>query len=69
MCIRDRYVGDICTLVGWMILSASVWTIPAVLAGILAFVLAPFAEESWLEEIHGDEYREYLKKAPRFLFW
>ena len=66
---NPQYVGDICTLVGWMILSASIWAIPAVLAGILAFVLAPFAEESWLEEIHGDEYREYFKKAPRFLFW
>jgi len=66
---NPQYVGDICTLVGWMILSASIWAIPAVLAGILAFVLAPFAEESWLEEIHGDEYREYFKKAPRFLIW
>ena len=66
---NPQYVGDICTLVGWMVLSASIWAIPALLAGILAFVLAPFAEESWLEEIHGDEYREYLKKTPRYLFW
>ncbi len=65
---NPQYVGDICTLVGWMILSASVWAIPAILAGILAFVLAPFAEESWLEKIHGDEYREYRKSTPRFVF-
>jgi protein-S-isoprenylcysteine O-methyltransferase Ste14 len=66
---NPQYVGDICILVGWMILSASVWATPAILSGILAFVLAPFAEEPWLEEIHGDPYREYLKQTPRFMIW
>jgi len=50
-----------------MILSASTWALPALLAGVLAFILATFAEESWLEEIHGEMYREYKEKTPRFL--
>lgn len=64
---NPAYVGDILILIGWAVLSASVWTIPAATLGVVAFVLAPFAEEPWLEEIHGDAYRRYRQKTPRFL--
>ena len=41
--------------------------IGAVLA--LWFVLAPLAEEPWLERQFGEQYQEYLKNVPRFIGW
>ncbi len=61
------YVGDLLLIVGYVILTGSR------LAGIVAagaaiwFLLAPFAEEQWLEEQYGDEYRRYREGHPRFL--
>ena len=63
---NPQYIGDIAIIGGWAILSASVWAIPLCLGGMLAFVLTPFAEESWLEELHGDDYREYCRRVGRF---
>ena len=31
------------------------------------FVVAPLAEEPWLEEQYGEKYREYVGRVPRFL--
>jgi protein-S-isoprenylcysteine O-methyltransferase Ste14 len=33
---------------------------------ILIFVLAPFSEEPWLIEQHGEAYDKYMKQTPRF---
>jgi protein-S-isoprenylcysteine O-methyltransferase Ste14 len=63
---NPQYVGDIAIIGGWAILSASVLAIPLCLGGILAFVLTPFAEESWLEDLHGDDYQEYCRRVSRF---
>lgn len=63
---NPQYLGDIAIIAGWAILSASVWAIPLCLGGMVAFVLTPFAEESWLEELHGDAYREYCSRVHRF---
>jgi len=63
---NPQYLGDIAIIGGWLIFSASAWTIPLCLGGILAFALTPFAEESWLEELHGDAYREYCRRVGRF---
>lgn len=65
-CRNPQYVGNITIIGGWAILSASVWAIPLCLGGMLAFVLTPFAEESWLEDLHGDDYREYCRRVGRF---
>ena len=64
---NPAYIGDILILLEWVILSASVWVIAATSLAIVAFVLAPFAEEPWLEEIYGEEYRRYRQRTPRFL--
>ncbi len=61
------YVGDLILIVGFTILTDSR------LAGLLAaavaiwFVLAPLAEEPWLEEQYGDAYRRYKERHARFL--
>lgn len=64
---NPQYLGDIAIIGGWAILSASGWAIPLSLGGIVVFALTPFAEESWLEELHGDAYREYRSRVGRFL--
>lgn len=64
---NPQYLGDIVLLLGWIVLSASIWTIPLTLGGIVAFVLTPFAEEPWLAELHGAAYRSYQEETPRFL--
>ncbi|WP_425399244.1 methyltransferase family protein [Aeoliella sp.] len=64
---NPQYSGDIAIIAGWAILSASWWAFPLCIGGIVAFVITPFAEEPWLEELHGEEYTEYRRKVPRFL--
>jgi protein-S-isoprenylcysteine O-methyltransferase Ste14 len=39
----------------------------AATGGLIALVLAPFAEEPWLEEVHGAAYLSYRRRTPRFL--
>ena len=63
---NPQYIGEISIIVGWAILSASAWAIPLCLGGILAFVITPFAEEPWLAKLHGDPYREFRRRVPRF---
>jgi protein-S-isoprenylcysteine O-methyltransferase Ste14 len=61
------YVGDLLLMAGYVILTDSR------LAGIVAagaalwFLVAPLAEEPWLEEQYGDAYRRYKERHPRFL--
>lgn len=63
---NPQYLGDIAIIVGWAILSSSLWAMPLCVGGIIAFVLTPFAEETWLEELHGADYREYCSRVSRF---
>lgn len=61
------YVGDLVLMAGYVILTDSR------LAGLLAagaalwFLLAPLAEEPWLEERYGEDYRRYRDRHPCFL--
>ena len=64
---NPQYLGDIAILLGWIVLSASVWAIPETIGGIIAFILTPFAEESWLEDVYGANYRAYRDTVLRFL--
>ena len=64
---NPQYVGDIICFVGVSIMANSLllWITHALL--ILVFVMAPLAEESWLEDQYGQVYREYRRDSPRFL--
>ena len=65
---NPQYTADIAILVGWLILSASLWAVPVIGLGVVTLVMAPFAEEPWLEETYGEAYRRYRPRTPRFLF-
>lgn len=64
---NPQYVADVLILVGWGVLSASLWTLPILGLGTLVLLVAPFAEEPWLEQAYGDQYRRYKSKVRRYL--
>jgi protein-S-isoprenylcysteine O-methyltransferase Ste14 len=61
------YVGDLLLIVGYVILTDSCLAGLIGALGALWFLLAPFAEEPWLERQYGDAYRRYKNHHPRFL--
>ncbi len=63
---NPQYLGDMTIIAGWAVLSASLWALPLCIGGILAFAITPIAEESWLEDLHGESYRAYCRKVGRF---
>jgi len=64
---NPQYVGFILGLLGWSLVSDSTLVLLAALAGILAVLLAPIAEEPWLSERFGEAYQNYCREVPRFL--
>ncbi len=64
---NPQYVADMVILAGWGILAASIWALPIMILGWVVLILAPFAEEPWLEEAYGDEFRAYKSTVRRFL--
>ena len=64
---NPQYVADMAILIGWGILSASIWTLPVLAIGFALLAIAPLAEEPWLEEIYGEKYRSYKKKVGRYM--
>ena len=60
------YLGDLILVAGYTVLSDS--RLAGIVGAVAAvwFVLAPFAEEPWLEEHYGDAYRRYKERCPRF---
>jgi protein-S-isoprenylcysteine O-methyltransferase Ste14 len=64
---NPQYIGDSLLIIGFMILTNSwmVWVIGV--SGIGLNILAPFTEESWLEDRFGVEYLEYKHRVPRFI--
>jgi protein-S-isoprenylcysteine O-methyltransferase Ste14 len=64
---NPQYVGDALLFLGVAMLANS--EVVAVTQLLTAFVLllAPFAEEPWLEEQYGEAYGVYRRAVPRFL--
>jgi len=61
------YVGDLLLILGYVILTDSLFAGLVGAAGAVWFLLAPFAEEPWLEEQYGEEYRRYRARISRWL--
>ncbi len=64
---NPQYVGDIVFFGGVSVIANSVFLWITHLLVSLWFVVAPLAEEPWLEEQYGEVYREYSGRVPRFL--
>ena len=64
---NPQYLGDIVFFVGVSVIANSLllWITHLLIA--LVFLVAPLAEEPWLEEQYGDAYREYRRRVRRFL--
>lgn len=64
---NPQYIADSLGAIGYMIFTNSwmVWIVGWL--GILLNYLAPYTEESWLEERYGEEYRQYKRRVPRFV--
>jgi protein-S-isoprenylcysteine O-methyltransferase Ste14 len=63
------YVGDLILMGGYVILADSRLAGIVALGAAIWFLLAPLAEEPWLEEQYGENYRRYKEQHPRFLDW
>ena len=63
------YLGDLILIAGYTILTDSRLAGIVGLVAAVWFVLAPFAEEPWLEERYGEAYRRYKERCPRFIGW
>jgi len=64
---NPQYVGDILLFVGTALIANSELVLITHALTCLVFVVAPLAEEPWLEEQYGEPYRAYLTRVPRFL--
>ena len=66
---NPQYVSDILIYTGIVLITTSFMAL--IIGTIMSFwfILAPLAEESWLEGQFGEKYQEYRKNVPRFLGW
>jgi protein-S-isoprenylcysteine O-methyltransferase Ste14 len=66
---NPQYIGDSLNALGYMIFTNS-WMVGVIgILGVILNLLAPFTEEPWLEERYGEDYREYKRHVPRFIFF
>jgi len=64
---NPQYLGDILLLLGFAVLSDSLTTLIACAGASICLWLAPFIEESWLEDRLGQEYSDYRRRVQRFI--
>ena len=61
------YLGDLILMAGYMLLSDSRLAGIVAAAAAIWFLLAPLAEEPWLDDRYGEAYRRYKQAHPRWL--
>lgn len=66
---NPQYVGHMAVVTGFVLAFDSALLAITGLLGIACLVLAPLAEEQWLAERYGEEYRQYRRSVPRFVGW
>ena len=64
---NPQYISDVGMIIGWILMSANVEVLLVGVFAVSILVIAPFAEEPWLEQRYGTQYQAYKKKTPRFL--
>ncbi|PSQ96204.1 MAG: isoprenylcysteine carboxylmethyltransferase family protein, partial [Bacteroidetes bacterium SW_9_63_38] len=61
------YLGDLILMAGYILLSDSRLAGIVAAAAAIWFLLAPLAEELWLDDRYGEAYRRYKQAHPRWL--
>ncbi|MHA2065129.1 MAG: methyltransferase family protein, partial [Candidatus Thorarchaeota archaeon] len=64
---NPQYLGLILFYIAVILVTSSylaLWTGSLL---ILMYAATPLSEEPWLEDLFGEEYREYIKVVPRFI--
>jgi len=64
---NPQYVGAVAGLLGYGVICNSTLALVAAAAWSTWYVVAPFAEETWLREHLGPAYAEYAARVPRYL--
>lgn len=64
---NPQYLGDLFLFVGVVVFANSAVVTVTHLLTAFVLLLAPFAEEPWLETQYGEPYRAYRRKVPRYL--
>ncbi|MBS1249236.1 MAG: hypothetical protein MAG431_00811 [Chloroflexi bacterium] len=64
---NPQYLGDIFLFVGIILISNSRYLMVVNSLLALIFLITPLAEEIWLEEQYGEEYKDYKRATTRFL--
>ena len=64
---NPQYMADITILSGWGILAASIWAIPVLILGLVVLLVAPLAEETWLQDQYGAVYQDYRETVRRYI--
>ena len=65
--LNPQYVSDMALFLGVAVIANSELATVSHLLTVLIFVVAPLAEEPWLEVQYGDDYRRYRAEVSRFL--
>lgn len=63
------YVASIIGMFGLALAVSSTLVNILLLLWALIYVLAPLAEEPWLQRQYGQTYQDYCRRVPRFLGW
>lgn len=66
---NPQYVGYVPATVGYALIVDAPFVVPVCASWLVWWVVLPFAEEPWLEEELGPEYRQYAESVPRFVGW
>jgi protein-S-isoprenylcysteine O-methyltransferase Ste14 len=61
------YVVSIIGMVGWGLLIDSLYVYILLVLWVFLYLLAPFAEEPWLEQKYGSAYASYKLQVARFV--
>ncbi len=63
---NPQYVADMAIILGWAVLSASIFSISFAILAIVVLGIAPLAEEPWLEKNYGQQYQHYCRRVRRY---
>jgi protein-S-isoprenylcysteine O-methyltransferase Ste14 len=64
---NPQYLGDVILFAGIILFSNSLYVAIVHVLGGIVFLIAPLAEEMWLEQQYGNQYVQYKNTTVRFI--